>query len=138
MSANTCGKRFKKPSARLTADNNTAQPALPSHVALIQAQRAFAAVETIQMNGCLTAMQNQDVNNSELDSVTAPSKPDTSVTTSRVGSPALLTANSDAESSDNEVPPTVAAKKKRKRVQRNSGMSLYHAYVHPLMIILPR
>ena len=135
MSADTCGKRFKRPSTRLTADNNAARPALPSHVVLIQAQQAFAAVETIQTKGCLTATQNQDADNSELDSVTGPSKPNTSITTSRVGSPAAatpLTANLDSESELNEVPPTVIARKKRKRVQSDSGTQVFIAHMYIL------
>ena len=134
MSADMCGKCFKRPSTWLTADNNAAQPALPSHVVLIQAQQAFAAVETIQTKGCLTATQNQDADNLELDSVTGPLKPNTSITMLWVGSPtavtpALLTANLDSESELNKVPPTIIARKKHKRVQRDSGMQVFIAHM---------
>ena len=108
------------------------------HAAVAAAhQRAFAAVETIQTKGCLTATQNQDADNLELDSVMGPSKPNTSITTSQVGSPtaatpALLTANLDSESELNEVPPTVIARKKRKRVQRDSGTQVFIAHMYIL------
>jgi|ERR1700679_975267 len=130
MSTDACGKRTIKPSARLIADNNTAQPALPSHrksVALVQAQRAFATAETSETSSVATtgpsgpSQESQDADHSESVSlVTGPlAEPTTSIIASQRSSPALITADSSSESSDSEA--AAANTKKRKRARNKSG-----------------
>ena len=128
MSTDACGKRTIKPSARLIADNNTAQPALPSHrksVALVQAQRAFATAEISETSSVSTtgpsgpSQESQDTDHS-VSLVTGPLvEPTASIIASQRSSPALITADSSSESSDSEA--AAANTKKRKRARNKSG-----------------
>jgi hypothetical protein len=117
MSTDACGKRTIKPSARLIADNNTAQPALPSHrksVALVQAQQAFATAETSETSSVTTtgpSGPSQDADHSESVSlVTGSSEPTAPIIASQHSNPALLAVNSGSEFSDSEA---AAAKTKK-------------------------
>jgi hypothetical protein len=124
--------RDRRPSSRLAADNNVAQPALSSHhksIALVRARKAHTAADApssaLSTPGVNSAQGQLNRDDSHSESVAGSSQP----ITSTVSWPDSVGPLTDSGSESERSLRTAAKTRKRKRRQKNSGMRFHPVHV---------
>jgi hypothetical protein len=126
--------RDRRPSSRLAADNNVAQPALSSHrktIALVRARKAHTAADApssaLSTPGINSTQEQQNRDDGHSESVAGSSQPITSTVSWPASDSVGPPTDSGAESERSLR--TAAKTRKRKRRQKNSGMGFHPVHV---------